>query len=83
MIFGPTFVIAFLRGWNLNPKSKIGNAILEVTICASVLAFALPMAISAFPQRGSLPASALEPEFHGLKNKEGLPIERFYFNKGL
>jgi hypothetical protein len=39
--------------------------------------------LAVFPQRDSLPVDKLEPQFQGLKDKEGKAIERLYFNKGL
>jgi hypothetical protein len=44
---------------------------------------ALPAAIAVFPQIGQLETSKIEKEFHGLKDKQGNPIEKVYFNKGL
>ena len=43
----------------------------------------VPPALAVFPQQDSLPVGKLEPQFQGLKDKEGKPIETLYFNKGL
>ena len=47
-----------------------------------ILAF-LPPSISVFPQIDSLPVSELEPQFQGLIDSHGRPVQRLTFNKGL
>ena len=43
----------------------------------------LPPSISVFPQIDSLPVSELEPQFQGLIDSHGRPVQRLTFNKGL
>ncbi|KAI8889292.1 Tricarboxylate/iron carrier [Backusella circina FSU 941] len=52
-------------------------------LIALSLMTALPAAIAVFPQIGELETSKIEKEFQGLTDKEGNPIEKVYFNKGL
>lgn len=64
---------------------------LVLTLCAlpppavitACLVFAFPAAIALFPQKASLPASALEPEFQNKVDKVGAPITTYYWNKGI
>jgi hypothetical protein len=46
-------------------------------------AFVTPLCIAMFDQRASLPASALEPQFQGLQDRNGKLVEKLHFNKGL
>ena len=36
-----------------------------------------------FPRMGTIAAADLEPQFQGLKGKDGSPAKEFVFNKGL
>ena len=57
---------------------------LELTAEVGAALFgALPLAIAVFPQEMKLPVGGLEPEFQGLKDAEGKPIDFVYANKGL
>ena len=48
------------------------------------LTLSTPLCCAIFPQMSSLHVDKLEPRFHGLKSiKNGDPIERVFFNKGL
>jgi hypothetical protein len=51
-----------------------------VAVC---LTFALPAAIAVFPQESEADVTKLEEQFRNLKDREGKPIEKLYFNKGL
>eukprot|EP00043_Microstomoeca_roanoka_P008435 m.81220 g.81220 ORF g.81220 m.81220 type:complete len:76 (-) comp14239_c0_seq2:1219-1446(-) len=55
----------------------------ELLVIAVSVAVGVPPALAAFPQRDSLPVSKLEPKFANLFDKEGRPIDRVFFNKGL
>eukprot|EP00047_Mylnosiga_fluctuans_P022097 m.113533 g.113533 ORF g.113533 m.113533 type:complete len:328 (-) comp9137_c0_seq1:84-1067(-) len=55
----------------------------EAAVCALSFIFGLPFAISLFPQEGAIAAAKLEPQFRGLKDQAGSPIDTLYFNKGL
>ncbi|CAG8458701.1 9942_t:CDS:2, partial [Ambispora gerdemannii] len=44
---------------------------------------ALPLAIAVFPQRAEIDTKKLEPEYSGLRNKNGDIINKVYYNKGL
>ena len=59
----------------------------DVGLCLSEMAGsifgALPVAIAVFPQEMKISTSSLEPEFQGLKDSSGKPIEYVLCNKGL
>lgn len=57
--------------------------LVELGIIGVFLQLALPFAVAVFPQRGSIAASVLEPQFHHLKDASGKSIDTFYFNKGV
>jgi sideroflexin-5 len=58
--------------------------VLSYTAHAAVnSAFVTPLCIALFDQRASLPAEALEADFHGLRDSRGGEVERLFFNKGL
>lgn len=43
----------------------------------------LPSTVAIFPQMAQIEAKDCEAEFQGLKDKNGKPYEKFYYNKGL
>lgn len=55
----------------------------EVALCSCLLFVAVPPALGAFAQRDEIAAVDMEPEFRGLTDSKGQPIDTFYFNKGL
>ena len=53
-------------------------------VFAVFLQGALPLAIALFPQKGSIAASALEPQFQNkVDSKTGKAIETYTYNKGV
>jgi len=56
---------------------------LNIGLITLALETALPAAIALFPQNISVAASSLEPQFHHLKDREGNPVTRLYYNRGL
>ena len=56
---------------------------LNFGLIALSLMTALPAAIAVFPQIGELQTVNMEKEFQGLKDVNGKPITKLYFNKGL
>ena len=56
---------------------------LELAAVTASLAGALPLAISAFPQRIEMDAMSLEPKFHSISDKTGARVTKLYSNKGL
>eukprot|EP01138_Halocafeteria_seosinensis_P015326 gb/GECG01015642.1/.p1 GENE.gb/GECG01015642.1/~~gb/GECG01015642.1/.p1 ORF type:complete len:347 (+),score=30.88 gb/GECG01015642.1/:1-1041(+) len=68
---------------NAVAKNPRLNLPLELAVVAVCLTFALPAAIAVFPQESEVEATKLEPQYHNLKDREGKPIQKLYFNKGL
>ena len=56
----------------------------DASVVILTLTGALPLTVAAFPPRLALPTSALEPEFHELRDPvSGARVEVVYANKGL
>eukprot|EP00041_Stephanoeca_diplocostata_P041499 m.1644070 g.1644070 ORF g.1644070 m.1644070 type:complete len:335 (-) comp61098_c0_seq1:60-1064(-) len=51
--------------------------------CVGAFLIGLPVAISLFPQEGTIAAAELEPEFRDLKDRNGNTVAKFTYNKGL
>lgn len=93
----PNLYISLLRNLKILPKNPIlqllnnassfylkkKNIYIYLGISAFSLYIGISGAIAIFPQTGFIHYSALEKEFHNLKNKNGEKIEYFAFNKGL
>lgn len=61
----------------------ITNTHAQLSVITGSLAFALPVAMSLFPQQAAFKAQDLEPQYHNLKDSRGRPITTLYCNKGL
>ena len=88
LLSAPTFVVPgisfyLLDRFNLIPKAKGPKTLLELTVVACGLYFALPVSVSLFPQLGTIETNKLEQEFRGRYNKNGVLIDKYYYNKGL
>ncbi len=57
--------------------------LLELSLCAVALTFALPMSVALFQQRGMVTNEEIEEEFRSFKGANGQEVKEFYFNKGL
>ncbi len=64
-------------------RSAGGKLAVELSVFALFLQCALPFAVALFPQKGSISANSLEPQFRGRLDSTGQPIDRYYFNKGI
>eukprot|EP01135_Chromosphaera_perkinsii_P004777 Nk52_evm8s296 gene=Nk52_evmTU8s296 len=77
----PPIIGTFLeRRFSLSPRAMV---FVNVTTVSLMLMTALPFAIGLFPQKATIAATALEPEFQNLRDSQGRPVEYFNFNKGL
>jgi sideroflexin-5 len=83
----PPFLLDFIRSNHkmnqLMTKSTFARVGIELSVIAVFLQCALPFAVALFPQKGSIPASALEPSFQNRKDKDGNVISTYYYNKGV
>lgn len=78
-MFIPSGGCYLLEKFNLMPKRKAPKLVIELALCGVGLYLGLLMAISCFPQQGTLARSALEPEIVA-KMKEDTHVS---YNKGL
>ena len=80
----PTVFMGYLSSkpmWmRVNPRVRM---LTEVGLITFFLLAGVPPALGAFPQRESIKANDLEPEFHNLVRKNGSPVLTFNYNKGL
>lgn len=79
----PPLILARLAAGPLKGAPKLARLGTEVAVVTAFLFAGVPPALAAFPQTDTIDASKLEPEFHQLVDRDGRPIEKFYFNKGL
>eukprot|EP00656_Telonema_subtile_P008926 TRINITY_DN14172_c0_g1_i2.p1 TRINITY_DN14172_c0_g1~~TRINITY_DN14172_c0_g1_i2.p1 ORF type:complete len:359 (+),score=81.08 TRINITY_DN14172_c0_g1_i2:70-1146(+) len=63
-----------------NPALTLPLSTYMTMVC---FGFGLPAAIAVFPTELDIKVKDLEPEFHGLTDKQGKPVETVYFYKGL
>lgn len=43
----------------------------------------LPATVAIFPQMAEIDVASVEEEFQGLRGKDGVPYQKFFYNKGL
>jgi hypothetical protein len=48
-----------------------------------MIQLSVPFVFGVFRQTAAVRPTDLEPEFHGIKDPHGRPIERLYFNRGI
>lgn len=77
----PPLAMAAVR--TVFPLTGIAAVAAETAFCGASIFGALPLAIAIFPQEIAIPTSALEPEFQGLRAKNGSLITQVVCNKGL
>jgi len=65
------------------PTGNVGLILFRLGFIYISLQGALPAALAVFPQTIELGAKDVEPQFQGLKDSRGQPIDTFYCNKGL
>lgn len=68
----------FLRG-----KPKYVEILTNIGLIFTTSLIALPFALAIFPQRRTMPVSALEAQFHNLKGPDGEPVTELEFNRGI
>lgn len=65
------------------PLTGAVATVTEIAVICGCLSIGLPCALAILPQDMELDVASLEPEFQGLKDKEGKPITKAIVNKGL
>lgn len=79
----PPIIMSWAERTSLLRKLPILRLPVQATVCTAAFGFALPLAISLFPQFGELPVSNLEPEFQQKRDKSGQFVTIVTYNKGL
>eukprot|EP00730_Choanoeca_flexa_P019449 TRINITY_DN9498_c0_g1_i1.p3 TRINITY_DN9498_c0_g1~~TRINITY_DN9498_c0_g1_i1.p3 ORF type:complete len:329 (+),score=89.52 TRINITY_DN9498_c0_g1_i1:1533-2519(+) len=65
---------------NKFPRARLP---IEAFFCVSAFVFGLPFAIALFPQAGTIDVADAEDRFKSVTDKNGQPVQTFFFNKGL
>ncbi|EEB09386.1 MTC tricarboxylate transporter [Schizosaccharomyces japonicus yFS275] len=82
MVLPPLALMAFQKQNWLRTRPGLTIPVNLALIFATSIV-ALPLAIGVFPARESVSPHKLEPEFHHLKDKNGKPLAKIEFNRGL
>ncbi|CAI4833947.1 AMM_1a_G0051710.mRNA.1.CDS.1 [Saccharomyces cerevisiae] len=82
MVIPPLILVRLQRGV-LKGKSLGVQTLANLGLISVTMFSALPFALGIFPQRQAIHLNKLEPELHGKKDKDGKPIEKVYFNRGI
>ena len=82
-LFIPSLIMARLEKTKFMQKRPYLSIPMNLLTVSVSLLVALPFAIALFPSQASLPVHKLEKDFHNVKKRDGTPIERVFFNKGL
>ncbi|KAM9922737.1 hypothetical protein OXX80_011775 [Metschnikowia pulcherrima] len=83
MVIPPLILVKLQKSRFLRGKSKLFETAVNIGLIFGTSLVALPFALAVFPQRRTISTSALEPQFHGLKDKNGAEISEVEFNRGI
>jgi len=76
-IFLPPLALVAIERARMMPKNFYLKSLLEGTMIVGELYLAVPTGIAMFPQRGTILASELEPEFREIKSSHGDFVKEF------
>ena len=79
----PPIVMGFIEKTSLFVKRPYLRLPVHAAVVTAAFGFALPLAISVFPQTGAIEVSKLEPSLRALTDPDGKKIETVFYNKGL
>jgi sideroflexin-5 len=82
-IFVPPLFLVAIEKARLMPQNWYLKTLVEAVCITGELYLAVPVGIAMFPQKGSINAEDLEPEFQNIKDANGQMIRVFNYNKGL
>ena len=82
-IFIPPIILYTIEKRGIMPRNFYARTALELCAIAFELYCAVPLAIGAYPQNGTITAENIEEEFRQMRDAQGQPIRVFHFNKGL
>ncbi|GEQ71127.1 hypothetical protein JCM33374_g4808 [Metschnikowia sp. JCM 33374] len=83
MVIPPLILVKLQKSRFLKGKSKFLETMVNIGLIFGTSLVALPFALAVFPQRRTIATSALEPQFHNLKDKNGAEITEVEFNRGI
>ncbi|GAM28917.1 hypothetical protein SAMD00019534_120930 [Acytostelium subglobosum LB1] len=79
----PNIVMSFVEKLSFVQRYPKVKMPINLAVIAAIFNSSLPAAIAMFPQESTIDAGDLEPEFRGLKDRDGQPIQEYIYNKGL
>jgi hypothetical protein len=79
----PPLIMSAANRMQMVRTSKPIALVVELMAITACMSMGLPAAIAIFPQQMAIDVSILEPEFQGLKDKDGNPVKSVFYNKGL
>jgi len=65
------------------PRNFALKTAVELIFVFGELYLASPLAIAMYPQYGKVSIEEVEPQYRDWKNKHGMHVKEFMFNKGL
>ncbi len=68
---------------NMVSKNPAVSVPLTTYLVLVAFGLGLPSTVAIFPQMAEIDVKDCEEDFQGLRGKNGLPYEKFYYNKGL
>lgn len=83
MVIPPLILLRLQNSKVLLGKPKRHETMANIGILFVTALIVLPFALAVFPLRRELPVTALEEQFHNLKDENGNPIKTLHFNRGL
>jgi hypothetical protein len=82
-LFLPSMGLYAMERARIMPSSFLPSLAVQVMFFTGELYFAVPLAISVYPQVGTIKAEELEPEFREWRDQTGRKLAEFQYNKGL
>jgi hypothetical protein len=79
----PPTIMHFVNKVGAIARNKRIRIPIEILVISGSLWGALPFATAIFPQVVELPVAKLEPQFQGLRDAQGKPVESLFCNKGV
>eukprot|EP00735_Rhodelphis_limneticus_P007338 TRINITY_DN19868_c0_g1::TRINITY_DN19868_c0_g1_i1::g.28949::m.28949 TRINITY_DN19868_c0_g1::TRINITY_DN19868_c0_g1_i1::g.28949 ORF type:complete len:341 (-),score=99.31,sp/Q12029/FSF1_YEAST/37.93/5e-71,Mtc/PF03820.12/1.4e-84 TRINITY_DN19868_c0_g1_i1:592-1572(-) len=84
ILVAPPIFMNRIEGYFPNTRGgRAAKMATQLAVVGGALYAGTPLGIGAFPQIAPISVKSLEPEFHSLKDKNGMAIDTLYFNKGL
>ena len=82
-LFIPAILFFAADKMRMVPTGKHARTVFEMGLVFCNCYLAVPLSVAMFPKFSSIASSDLEPEFQKIEGKDGKPIQRFIYNKGM